>query len=58
MIGMFLNAGARKMLLQGERQRFLTEPWPEIHATFLRPGMALKAGSVQAALQPQSSGCS
>jgi hypothetical protein len=57
-VGMFVNAGAREMLLQGERQRCLTEPWPEIHATILRLGLALKAGSVQAALQPQSSGCS
>jgi GntR family transcriptional regulator len=39
-IGMFVNAGARDALLQGERQRFLTEQWPEIHATILRLGLA------------------
>ncbi len=39
-IGMFVNAGAREMLLHGERQRFLTEQWPEIHATILRLGLA------------------
>jgi GntR family transcriptional regulator len=39
-IGMFVNAGARELLLQGERQRFLTEQWPEIHATILRLGLA------------------
>ena len=39
-IGMFVNSGAREMLLQGERQRFLTEQWPEIHATILRLGLA------------------
>jgi GntR family transcriptional regulator len=39
-IGMFVNAGARDLLLQGERQRFLTEQWPEIHATILRLGLA------------------
>ena len=38
-IGMFVNAGAREMLLQGERQRFLTGQWPEIHATILRLGL-------------------
>ena len=38
-IGMFVNVGAREMLLQGERQRFLTEQWPEIHATILRLGL-------------------
>jgi len=38
-IGMFVNVGARGMLLQGERQRFLTEQWPEIYATILRLGL-------------------
>ena len=27
-LGMFVNAGARDLLLQAERQRFLTEQWP------------------------------
>lgn len=39
-IGMFVNVGARDLLLQGERQRFLTDQWPEIHATILRLGLA------------------
>ena len=26
--GMFINAGARNLLLQGERQKFLAEEWP------------------------------
>jgi GntR family transcriptional regulator len=39
-LGMFINGGAREMLLAGERQRFLTEQWPEIHATILRLGLA------------------
>ena len=38
--GMFINAGARDLLLSGERQKFLTEQWPEIHATILRLGLA------------------
>jgi GntR family transcriptional regulator len=39
-LGMFVNAGARDLLLTGERQRFLTDQWPEIHATILRLGLA------------------
>ncbi len=38
-LGMFINAGARDLLLAGERQKFLTEQWPEIHATILRLGL-------------------
>ena len=34
--GMFINAGARKLLLRGERQRFLDEEWPRIYATIQR----------------------
>ena len=37
--GMFVNAGARKLLLQAERQRFLTEQWPRIYATIQRLGL-------------------
>ena len=39
-LGMFVKAGARDELLRDERQRFLTEQWPEIHATILRLGLA------------------
>ena len=39
-LGMFVRDGARDLLLTGERQRFLTEQWPEIHATILRLGLA------------------
>jgi GntR family transcriptional regulator len=38
-LGMFINAGARSLLLQGERQRFLSEQWPRIHATIQRLGL-------------------
>src|SRR5258707_10678343 len=38
-LGMFINAGARKLLLQVERQKFLEEEWPRIHATMLRLGL-------------------
>jgi GntR family transcriptional regulator len=37
--GMFINAGARKLLLQGERQKFFAEQWPTIQATILRLGL-------------------
>ena len=37
--GMFINAGARNLLLQGERQKFLEEQWPRIHATIQRLGL-------------------
>jgi GntR family transcriptional regulator len=37
--GMFINTGARALLLQAERQRFLSEQWPAIHATIQRLGL-------------------
>jgi GntR family transcriptional regulator len=37
--GMFVNAGARNLLLRGERQKFLTEDWPRIQATIQRLGL-------------------
>jgi len=36
--GMFINAGARNLLLQGERRKFLSEEWPRVHATIQRLG--------------------
>ncbi len=36
---MFINAGARNLLLQGERQKFLGEEWPRVHATIQRLGL-------------------
>ena len=38
--GMFVTDGARKLLLKGERERFLTEQWPDIVATIQRLGLA------------------
>src|SRR3979411_129831 len=35
-LGMFINAGARNLLLQGERQKFLGEEWPRVYATLQR----------------------
>ena len=38
-LGMFINAGARDLLLRGERQKFLAEEWPRVHATIQRLGL-------------------
>ena len=38
-LGMFINTGARNLLLQGERQKFLSEEWPRIYATIQRLGL-------------------
>jgi DNA-binding transcriptional regulator YhcF (GntR family) len=37
--GMFINPGARDLLLQGERQKFLAEQWPRVYATIQRLGL-------------------
>jgi GntR family transcriptional regulator len=41
-LGMFINEGARELLLQGERQRFLREEWPQVLATIGRLGLTLE----------------
>ena len=38
-LGMFVNPGARKLLLSAERERFLAEEWPPIRATIERLGL-------------------
>jgi GntR family transcriptional regulator len=38
-LGMFMNVGARALLLRGERQRFLEEEWPKVCATIQRLGL-------------------
>ena len=38
-LGMFINAGAPKLLLELERQKFLSEEWPRISATIQRLGL-------------------
>lgn len=37
--GMFIKPGARALLLDGERQKFLAEHWPRIHETIRRLGL-------------------
>jgi GntR family transcriptional regulator len=41
-LGMFVNAGARDLLLKGERKKFLAEEWPRVHATIQRLGLTTK----------------
>jgi GntR family transcriptional regulator len=40
--GMFINAGALSLLLQGERQKFLGEEWPRVYATIQRLGLKVE----------------
>jgi len=41
-LGMFVKAGARDLLLQGEREKFLAEQWPRVYATIQRLGLTPK----------------
>jgi GntR family transcriptional regulator len=38
-LGMFVKTGARDLLLQNERQKFLAEEWPRVSATIQRLGL-------------------
>jgi len=38
-LGMFVKPGARKLLLETERQKFLNEEWPQVHAKMQRLGL-------------------
>ncbi len=38
--GMFVNPGARKLLLKLEREKFLGEEWPRVYDTILRLGLS------------------
>jgi GntR family transcriptional regulator len=56
--GMFIKAGARNLLLQGERQKFLGEQWPRIRATIQRLGLTaeelLQTGAAAGAPRPDA----
>jgi len=39
-LGMFVRGGARDLLHKGERQKFLNEHWPQVHATIRRLGLS------------------
>jgi len=38
-LGMYINTGARQLLLASERESFLKEQWPQIVATIQRLGL-------------------
>ncbi|HEY5991200.1 MAG TPA: hypothetical protein VIU10_01350, partial [Candidatus Udaeobacter sp.] len=39
-LGMFVKTGARNLLAKAERQKFLNEHWPRVHATIQRLGLS------------------
>jgi GntR family transcriptional regulator len=41
-LGMFIETGARDLLLKGERQKFLTQEWPRVAVTIQRLGITPK----------------
>ena len=41
-LGMFVKMDAQVALLKAERERFLKEQWPQIHATIGRLGLTLR----------------
>jgi GntR family transcriptional regulator len=53
-LGMFVNAGARDLLLQSERQKFLAEEWPKVSANIQRLGLTSQE-LLDAAAAPSSS---
>jgi GntR family transcriptional regulator len=56
-LGMFVNTGARDLLLKAERQKFLGEEWPRVRATIERLGLTaseLLNGATHATQDPPS----
>ena len=53
-LGLFINLGARELLLRAERQKFLAEQWPEIAATIQRLGLTPEELLAAAASAPVS----
>ncbi len=39
--GMYVNVGARQALMKDEKQRFLDDEWPKVHAVIVRLGLSL-----------------
>jgi GntR family transcriptional regulator len=58
-LGMFVNAGARNLLLKAERQKFLAEEWPRVAETIQRLGLTpeelLKAATRRSEVRGQRS---
>jgi GntR family transcriptional regulator len=40
--GMFIRDGARDLLLGAEREKFVSDQWPRIHATIQRLGLSAR----------------
>jgi DNA-binding transcriptional regulator YhcF (GntR family) len=53
-LGMFVNAGARELLLKGERQKFLAEEWPRAAEKIQRLGLTQKELDAAAAKRGSS----
>lgn len=53
-LGMFIKEGARSLLLQGERQKFLADEWPRIYETIQRLGLKPKELLEAAPPSPQA----
>jgi GntR family transcriptional regulator len=53
--GMFVSTGARKALMKDERQKFLEDEWPKIHATIQRLGLTPDELQRAAAAAPATS---
>jgi len=53
-LGMFVNAGARDLLLKGERQKFLAEEWPRVAEKIQRLGLTQKELDAAAARRSSS----
>ena len=51
-LGMYVNAGARTLLLRGERQKFLAEEWPRVARTIQRLGLTPEELLQAAAREP------
>ena len=51
-LGMFINAGAHDLLMEGEREKFLREEWPRVHASIQRLG--LNAEELLSGLAPKA----
>ena len=48
---MFVNAGARDLLLKGERKKFLEEEWPGIAASIRRLGLSPEELLIEAIIE-------
>ena len=55
-LGMFVKAGARELLLKGEREKFLAKEWPRVATTIQRLGLTQKELEAAAARAARKSG--